>query len=182
MAVEYINNKEFFKEMSEYRKSYLESLDLGKPKPLINNSIGAKFLLIANKLANKGNFVGYSYKDEMIGNAIENMIKYAHNFNPEKTNNAFAYFTQIAWYAFVRRINIEKKEYKKKAKMVQNMVIQDVLLDNRQGQDSDADYQNSYVDYLMEYYDYNLELDLDTKKVPKVKPEPVTALTKAMNM
>lgn len=175
----YIDNKEFFLEMAEYRKEYLLSLENNEPKPRISESIGSKFLKIAYKLSNKGNFVGYTFKDEMVGNAIENMLKYAHNFNPDKTNNAFAYFTQIAWYAFVRRIIIEKKMYTTKAKMVQNMVINDFVLDDRQEHDLNSEYQNSYVDYLMDYYDYNIENE--PKKEVKPKKEIITALTEAMN-
>ena len=59
------------------------------------------FLKIANHLSFKPNFVNYMFKEDMISDGIENCVQYVHNFDPEKSQNPFAYFTQIIHYAFL---------------------------------------------------------------------------------
>jgi len=106
----YIDNKEFFKHMCEWKEALIEAENAGEPKAPISNYIGKCFIDIAEHLAQKPNFTNYPYKDEMINDSIENCIMYAHNFNPEKSKNPFSYFTQIIYYAFLRRIEKEKKQ------------------------------------------------------------------------
>lgn len=106
----YINNKEFFQAMSEWKILVVEAEDLGDPRPPVTEYIGECFLKIAEHLAFKPNFMNYIYKEEMIGDGIENCLMYAHNFDPEKSKNPFSYFTQIIYYAFLRRIEKEKKQ------------------------------------------------------------------------
>jgi hypothetical protein len=110
MAKHYVNNKSLLEEMVKYKTAYEEAKKDKRPLPQIPNYVGKCFLLICNNLATKPNFIGYSYKDEMIADAIENCVIGAHNFDPAKSSNPFAYFTQIAWYAFIRRIQKEKKQ------------------------------------------------------------------------
>src|ERR1700741_3190696 len=107
----YINNKQFLEAMTAYRDKYYEWEAAGKGKPKIPDYIGECIWHIANNLAKKSNFSSYTrhWKEEMIGDGIENCIMYLHNFNPEKSNNPFAYFTRIIWFAFIRRIQREKK-------------------------------------------------------------------------
>ena len=106
----YIDNKEFFKHMCEWKEALIEAENAGEPKAPISDYIGKCFIDIAEHLAQKPNFTNYQYKDEMINDSIENCIMYAHNFNPEKSKNPFSYFTQIIYYAFLRRIEKEKKQ------------------------------------------------------------------------
>lgn len=160
----YVNNKEFTAEMAEYRKEYLHSIENDLPKPRLSDSIGEKILLIANHIAYRPNFSGYTYLDDMIEDAIEDMVTRAHNFDPEKSSNAFAYFSQIAFYAFVRRIKKEKAQFRTKVKMAQNNIILSDVLDSRQQQDSDEEYNNSYIEYLMNYYDTDLSIGEEQKK------------------
>ena len=82
----------------------------GKKPPPVTNYIGECFLKIVNHLSYRPNFINYTYREEMISDGIENCLQYVHNFNPEKSDNPFAYFTQIIYYAFLRRIQKEKKQ------------------------------------------------------------------------
>jgi len=109
-STHYIDNEKFFEEMSEWKKLVIEAEATGEKRPPINNYVGKCFLDIAVHLSQKPNFTNYPYKDEMINDSIENCIMYAHNFNPEKSKNPFSYFTQIIYYAFLRRIEKEKKQ------------------------------------------------------------------------
>ena len=97
----YVNNKEFLQAMVEWKARCREAEEQGKPQPPITNYIGECFLKIANHLSYRPNFINYTYRDEMISDGIENCLQYVHNFNPEKSNNPFAYFTQIIYYAFL---------------------------------------------------------------------------------
>lgn len=119
----YINNKTFYEEMSKYKNGCDEAKLLNKPTPQIPNYIGQCFLHICQKLSNKSNFVNYTYKDEMISDGIENCIMAVYSFDPLKSNNPFAYFTQIAWNAFIRRIHREKKQQYVKHKNFQDSML-----------------------------------------------------------
>jgi hypothetical protein len=128
-STHYIDNKLFYTEMVKYHTAYQESKRLGEDRPPIPTYVGKCIMLIAQRLATRPNFVGYSYKEEMIGDAIENCLRYLHNFNPEKTNNPFAYFTQIVYNAFLRRIDKEKKQLYIKHKSFENSMIMNTLVD-----------------------------------------------------
>jgi hypothetical protein len=106
----YIDNKTFLKEIVKHKKEVRKAEKEGLPKPGVNDYIGKCFMDIAENLAKKPNFANYPFKDEMIGDAVENCIMYATNFNPTKSKNPFAFFTQIIFYAFLRRIQKEKKQ------------------------------------------------------------------------
>ena len=123
MSSNYINNKEFYALLVEYKEKCKEAEEKGLPKPRIPESIGTCFYMIATRLANKGNFIGYTYKDEMISDGLENCVVAVESFNPEKSKNPFAYFTQIIWYAFLRRIEKEKKQTYVKYKALENMMV-----------------------------------------------------------
>jgi hypothetical protein len=125
----YIDNKKFYAEMIIYRRLYDESVAAGEPRPIVSRYIGECIMLIATRLATRPNFVGYSYKDEMISDGIENCLAYIHNFNPDKSTNPFAYFTQIIYYAFLRRIQKEKKQLYIKHKSFENSMIMNTLVD-----------------------------------------------------
>lgn len=118
----YINNPDFLRALVEFKQRKEKN-----PEEPIPNYIGECFMKIAQGLSHKPNFINYTYRDEMIGDGIENCLMYFQNFNPEKSNNPFAYFTQIIYYAFLRRIQKEKKQTYIKYKATQQFGILDEL-------------------------------------------------------
>ena len=96
--------------MEEWQQACGIAKSLNKPVPPVSNYLGECFLKIANHLSYRPNFINYTYRDDMISDGIENCLQYIHNFDPEKSKNPFAYFTQIIYYAFIRRIQKEKKQ------------------------------------------------------------------------
>ena len=115
----YVNNKDFLAALEQYAIDVARAKEREQPKPRIPRYIGECFLKIANHLSYKPNFVNYMFKDDMICDGIENCVRYIHNFNPEKSKNPFAYFTQIIYYAFLRRIQQEKKQLEIKNKILE---------------------------------------------------------------
>jgi len=141
----YVNNKEFLYAIVEYREKVLIAKQRGLERPRITNYLGDCFLKIAQHLSYKPNFVNYMFKDDMIGDGIENCITYIDNFDPEKSKNPFAYFTQIIYYAFLRRIQKEKKQLDIKNKMIERSGFSEVFTSDEYG--SESDY-NSIKDAL----------------------------------
>jgi hypothetical protein len=119
----YINNADFCKALVEYKESVETAKREHREKPNIPNYIGECFLKIAEGLSHKPNFINYTYRDEMISDGVENCLMYFENFDPSKSNNAFAYFTQIIYYAFLRRIQKEKKQMYVKYKSTEQFGI-----------------------------------------------------------
>ena len=115
----YVNNKEFLAAIVEYKEKVALAAERGEAKPRITNYLGECFLKIATHLSFKPNFVNYMFKDDMVCDGIENCVQYINNFNPEKSKNPFAYFTQIIYYAFIRRIQKEKKQTHVKNKLIE---------------------------------------------------------------
>ena len=103
----YIDNAQFFMEMSAWRKQVDAADAAGTQHPPVTHYIGECFMKIAEHLSRKPNFINYPYRDEMISDGIENCLLYAYNFDPKKSTNPFSYFTQIIYYAFLRRIQKE---------------------------------------------------------------------------
>jgi hypothetical protein len=126
----YVNNKEFLAALIKYREDKEIAQIQGKPKPPIPRYIGECFLKIANHLSFKPNFVNYMFKEDMISDGIENCVQYIHNFNPEKSQNPFAYFTQIIHYAFLRRIQREKRQLEIKNKILERSGFSEVFVDD----------------------------------------------------
>jgi DNA-directed RNA polymerase specialized sigma24 family protein len=126
-ARNYINNKTLYGAMIQYKNSLKEAIENDRPKPQVSNYIGQSILLICNNLAKKPNFSGYTYKQDMISDGIIDCISAVDNFDPDKTNNPFAYFTQIAWNAFIRRIHKEKKQTYIKHKNFENSFLMNEL-------------------------------------------------------
>ena len=123
----YVNNKDFLAALIKYREDVEIASLQDKPKPVIPRYIGECFLKIANHLSFKPNFVNYMFKDDMICDGIENCVQYIHNFNPKKSENPFAYFTQIIYYAFLRRIQKEKKQLEIKTKIIERTGFDEVM-------------------------------------------------------
>ena len=142
----YVNNKEFLAALIKYREDKEIALIQGKPKPPIPRYIGECFLKIANHLSFKPNFVNYMFKEDMISDGIENCVQYIHNFNPEKSQNPFAYFTQIIHYAFLRRIQREKRQLEIKNKIIERSGYSEVFDDNNALDGSNYSDYNSIKD------------------------------------
>ena len=129
-SVHYVNNKEFLAALIAYREMVQLAEQRGDPKPRITNYLGECFLKIATHLSFKPNFVNYIFKDDMISDGIENCVQYIHNFDPEKSQNPFAYFTQIIHYAFLRRIQKEKQQLEIKYKILEKTGFDEVFNDD----------------------------------------------------
>ena len=156
----YINNKEFYQLLVKYKETCAQADEAGEPTPRIPESIGTCFFMIARRLASKGNFSGYTYKEEMISDALENCVVAVHSFNPEKSQNPFAYFTQIIWYAFLRRIEKEKKQTYVKYKALEHYVIESSI-DEEMDPYSNFDISNDKMAPIIEKF--------EKKKPKKVK-------------
>tara|TARA_R100001163_G_C5044372_1_gene181883 strand:+ start:583 stop:1119 length:537 start_codon:yes stop_codon:yes gene_type:complete len=146
----YVDNKQLYAVMVEYKKAVNESEESGDIKPQIPNYVGRCLLQIANRLATKPNFANYTFKDDMISDGIENCVSYIHNFDPEKSNNPFAYFTQIIYYAFLRRIQKEKKQLYIKHKSLEQSVLFNSLVEGDDmgignNVEIGSDYMNDFV-------------------------------------
>lgn len=170
MSKNYVDNKRLYGEMIKYINAYREAKAAGVEPPKASNYIGECIWLIANRLSTNRNFIGYTYRDEMIGDAIENCLRYLHNFDPDKSTNPFAYFTQIMYYAFLRRIEKEKKQSYIKYKSMENSIAMNTLVEMAP---DDQSHFNAFVvtmDYdklatLSEKY----ESKQTAKKAPKKK-------------
>lgn len=120
---DYVDNKKFYDAFVKHRERTDKARQEGQPDPRLPDSIGRCFLLIAENVAKRGNFAQYSYRDEMVGDAIENCVTAANNFDPSRGSNPFSYFTQVATWAMIRRIEKEKKQTYVKYAMFQNMNV-----------------------------------------------------------
>jgi len=136
----YVNNKEVLDAMVEYRIAAKLAKENGTKPPAISNYLGDCFLKIATHLSYKPNFVNYMFREDMIGDGIENCVQYIHNFNPEKSTNPFAYFTQIIYYAFLRRIQKEKKQLEIKTKIIERTGYDQVMVIEEGANGSTSDY------------------------------------------
>ena len=157
-SIHYVDNKEFLRAMIEWREGY----DLAEKNeiqtPPVTNYIGECFLKIATHLSYKPNFINYTYREDMISDGIENCLQYLKNFNPEKSNNPFAYFTQIIYYAFLRRIAKEKKQSHVRNKMIE-----------RDAYDSFTTMEGDDSSYYVEGIDTKLFLPEEDVYKPKKK-------------
>ena len=165
----YVNNKQFLEAITEWKEKVKDAESLGEDRPPVTDYIGECFLKIAQHLSFRPNFINYSYKEEMIGDGIENCLQYVNNFDPEKSKNPFSYFTQIIYYAFIRRIQKEKKQTHTKHKIIEKSMM--ATFD--QNPLDDTNYGNQYMDYLQknilpqvgqEVYKANSSKKKETKK------------------
>lgn len=143
----YVDNAEFLAALIDYKAKYNAAIDAGDEPPGVSNYIGECILKIATHLAYRPNFINYSYRDEMILDGIENCLKYVHNFDQERSSNPFAYFTQINFYAFVRRIKREKDQAKLKGKLIREMPLEFFDI---QDHDEDGQFTNAYVEFMQQ--------------------------------
>ena len=136
----YVDNKKFLQEITNYRLAVEAAKRNDEEKPRITHYLAECFLKIATHLSYRPNFINYMYKEDMISDGVENCVQYIDNFNPEKSKNPFAYFTQIIYYAFLRRISQEKKQLEIKNKILEKTNFDEVFDAN------DLDAAN-YSDY-----------------------------------
>tara|TARA_B100000424_G_scaffold73664_1_gene54696 strand:+ start:940 stop:1482 length:543 start_codon:yes stop_codon:yes gene_type:complete len=142
----YVNNKEFTAAVAEFNEKCKLAESKGKTPPQMSNYIGECIYKIATRLSTRPNFINYTYRDEMICDAIENCIQYIGNFNVEKSNNAFAYITQICYYAFLRRIQKEKKQV-----FIKQQMTMDITADTFETIDGDTTgMTNTNVEWMQE--------------------------------
>src|SRR5210317_1232333 len=156
----YVNNKDFLEAMTAYKKEVDKAKRQKKDKPLVSDYIGSCFLKIANHLSYRPNFINYTFRDDMISDGIENCLQYLDNFNPEKSNNPFAYFTQIIYYAFIRRIQKEKKQTTIKHKLIMDNNYDDVALQPG----DDGEFKNQFREFLQK----NIKMEEPPKKDKKL--------------
>ena len=163
----YVNNKDFLDALIKHREACVKALEEGRDKPIVSNYIGDCILKIANHLSYKPNFINYSYRDDMILDGVENCIQYLDNFNPDKSSNPFAYFTQIIYYAFLRRIAKEKKQSYIKGKLIQDMPFE---MFETQEQDDDREFHNQYMEFMQQ--NHQLDDFIERKAAKRKKKQP----------
>ena len=159
----YINNKTLYGAMIHYKNDLKQAVAAGKDKPIVPKYIGESILLICGNLAKKPNFSGYTYRQDMVNDGIMDCISAVDNFDPDKTNNPFAYFTQIAWNAFLRRIQKEKKQTYIKHKNYENsFLLMDIFDEANKSMQLKS---NEYSAEIVRSYEEKLT---KTKKVSKL--------------
>jgi len=155
----YVDNKKFYDALVEYKTMVDTALAEGKEQPIVPNYIGECFIKIATHLSYKGNFINYTFKDDMISDGIDNCLTAVAKFDPTKSSNPFAYYTQIIYYAFIRRIQKEKKQQIIKYKLIENMDLDELVT-----QEQDAgDFNNQYLEYMKRNIDLLDEEKLESK-------------------
>ncbi len=163
-SAHYVDNAKFLEAMKEWKEQCKDAEEAGDEKPRISNYVGECFLKIANGLSYRPNFINYSYRQEMISDGIENCLQYVHNFDPDKSKNPFSYFTQIIYFAFIRRIQKEKKQSHIKNKMIE-----------KRSYDSFTVMEGDDTQYQVRGFDPDLMLpDEDVYKPKKKETTPKT--------
>jgi hypothetical protein len=163
----YVDNKQLYECIVQYKNDCIEAKRKKLDKPPIPNYVGECIMMIAERLSHKPNFINYSFRDEMISDGIENCISYFDNFDPAKSTNPFAYFTQIIYYAFLRRILKEKKQQYVKHKSLENSLLFDDLISQMEG--DDHTFVNTEVDQQSVDFIKAFEDSLKDKKSKKKK-------------
>lgn len=169
--IHYVNNADFSKAVVEYVTEVNKAKDLNSKIPTVPNYIAECFLRISEGLSHKSNFIRYTYREEMVMDAVENCLKAIHNYNLEVATrtgkpNAFAYFTQIAWYAFLRRIAKEKKQQDIKLKFLSRADISE-FIETSDGDNTDVEL--AFVDTLRARIDKVKETDKQVKEFSKTE-------------
>ena len=173
----YVDNEKFLVVMADYREKYLQAKDDEEELPIIPDYAGECFLKIAERLSHRPNFINYAFREEMVSDGIENCVMYAGNFNPEKSTNPFAYFTQIIYFAFLRRIEKEKKQlYIKYKTMEEYSSLEDhVDMGEMSSEDSRAVSAGASpltADKRVSIQEFIFAFEEKKRKKKKVKPVP----------
>jgi hypothetical protein len=162
----YVNNRDFSYAVVDYVTILNEARDAGSELPIVPDYIASCFLKIAEGLSHKSNFIRYTYREEMVMDAVENCLKAIENYNLEAATrtgkpNAFAYFTQISWYAFLRRIAKEKKQQDVKIKYMTQSGVEEFIIDN--GGTTSGQVVTAFVSQLKDRIDRVREKDTEFK-------------------
>ena len=180
-SVHYVNNKEFSLAVLDYvtrvnackgqYKTVKEAEAAGVQFPRITEYIGRCFLKISDGLSHKPNFIRYTYREEMMMDGVENCIKAIMNYNIDAATrsgkpNAFAYFTQICYFAFLRRIMKEKKQQDIKLRYIEFANIEDFMTNSENGADMSGQ-ENLFVDVLRNRISQVKETDTKIKAFSK---------------
>jgi hypothetical protein len=170
-SIHYVNNAEFTQAVVDYVTTVREAKAKDEKLPIVTDYIASCFLRIAEGLSHKSNFIRYTYREEMVMDAVENCLKAIENYNLEAATrtgkpNAFAYFTQITWYAFLRRIAKEKKQQDIKFKYLSKADIS-VFLDNNLGDDMSQQVVGAFVDTLRDRIEKVRNVDTEVKEFVK---------------
>ena len=169
----YVNNKEFTQAVAEFNEKVKLAESKGKTPPQMSNYIGECIYKIATRLSTRPNFINYTYRDEMICDAIENCIQYIGNFNVEKSNNAFAYITQICYYAFLRRIQKEKKQV-----FIKQQMTMDITADTFETIDGDTTgMTNTNVEWMQDNMNHVQYEPRKSKRKTKTKTKGLDKFT-----
>jgi hypothetical protein len=151
----YVNNADFLESLIDYHKRCEVARSKNLNEPPIPNYIGECFLKISEHLSRKPNFISYSFREEMISDGIENCIMYFRNFDPSKSKNPFAYFTQIIYYAFLRRIAKEKKQLYVKYKATEQFGLLDEgeMYEDENGHMKQFELYDNISEFIQTYED-----------------------------
>lgn len=171
-SIHYVNNADFSQAVVDYVTVLNEARKQEQPLPVVPDYIAQCFLRIAEGLSHKSNFVRYTYREEMVMDAVENCLKAIENYNLEAATrsgkpNAFSYFTQISWYAFLRRIAKEKKQQDIKAKYITQSGIEEFIASTEDKQAKQV--AQRFVDTLRDRIDKVKEVDDHMKKIVKAE-------------
>ena len=171
-SIHYVNNAEFSQAVVDYVTICNKAKDENTTVPIVPDYIAQCFLRIAEGLSHKSNFIRYTYREEMVMDAVENCLKAIENYNLEAATrsgkpNAFSYFTQISWYAFLRRIAKEKKQQDIKAKYITQSGIEEFIASTEDKQAKQV--AQRFVDTLRDRIDKVKEVDDHMKKIVKAE-------------
>ena len=172
-SIHYVNNADFSQAVVDYVKTVNEATKNNEKRPIVPDYIAQCFLRIAEGLSHKSNFIRYTYREEMVMDGVENCLKAIENYNIEAATrtgkpNAFAYFTQITWYAFLRRIAKEKKQQDVKLKYLTQSGIEN-FIDNDLGDDMSQQVAGAFVDTLRHRIDKIKTADTEIKEYVKLE-------------
>ena len=165
MSTHYVNNAQMLDAIKLYKAEIVKAREEGRENPRIPEYIGECILKIATRLSRKANFINYSYREDMVLDGIENCMICINSFDPAKSSNPFSYFTQVIYFAFLRRIAKEKKQSYIKGRLIQDMPIDSFEL---QDHDDDADFKNAYTAFIQTHSNFD---DSFIKKKEKKKKE-----------
>ena len=169
-ANHYVDNEKFLHEMTEFRSSVQKAAESSDSRPQVPNYIGDCFIKIATHLSYKPNFINYTFRDDMISDGVENCLQYIDNFDPDKSKNPFAYFTQIIYYAFLRRIQKEKKQLYIKYKSMERSGLMDELNDSNSDGGRPSVKEPSMYDNIQDFINsYEQGIENQKKKTAKAK-------------
>ena len=178
----YVNNKEILAVMKEYRELYLVTKANDTERPPMPPKVADAIVQIATKMSRMHNFIGYSYRSDMISDAILQLTAKFHLFDPLKSDNFFGYASQLCWNAFIGRIKMEQKQTSIRARLINEKVTTEFIQQNLEG---DTEGTNAFVDFLKEneifvdYYEQRKTSEKTGNLHPSLRHKNLTPYAKA---